>query len=64
MTSKEVRCVLVLCNTSITLSRVEILSVPGTPEWLRGLENLVDSYYIKKKKNQTLNTSRQVPLST
>lgn len=41
MNSIEVRCVLVLCNISITLSRGEILSVPETPEWLRGLENLI-----------------------
>lgn len=44
MNSMEVQCVLVLCNISITLSRGEILSVPETPEWLRGLENLMTGF--------------------
>lgn len=51
MTSMDVQCVLVLCNISITLSRGEILSVPETPEWLRGLENLTTGF-CKNRMNQ------------
>lgn len=35
---------LALCHISIALSRGEILSVPETPEWLHGLENITTGF--------------------